>query len=203
MRTSTFKAINGNYKISNIKVTGANGDGTDTIQKINADGSWGALYYYYTLEGSGWLEDGWYLSDGATPVSDSDTIDVGEAFIVNAGSNFEFNFAGQVIAGNPVIDVHTGYSIIGNPTPARVKLRDITVSAVTGAGSDTAQKINADGTWGSLYYYLTLEGSGWLEDGWYKEDGSTPVSDEDFLEAGESMMFNIASGATLTFPAVM
>lgn len=203
MKTSTFKAINGSYKISDIKATGAKGDGTDTIQKINADGSWGDLYYYYTMDGSGWLEDGWYLSDGATPVSDSDIIGIGEAFIVSAGSDFEFTFAGQVITGKPEITVQTGYSIIGNPTPTRVNLNDIKVSNATGAGSDTAQKINADGTWGNLYYYLTLDGSGWLEDGWYKEDGSTPVSDEDFLEAGESMMFNTASDVTLTFPAVL
>lgn len=203
MRTSTFKAINGSYKISDIKVTGAVGAGSDTIQKINADGSWGDLYYYFTLDGSGWLEDGWYLSDGATPVSDTDVIGVGEAFIVTAGSDFSFTFSGEVIPGQPTVEVDVGYSIIGNPTPVPVKLSDIAVSGIVGAGGDTAQKINADGSWGELYYYFTMEGSGWLEDGWYLSDGATPVSDTDKLEAGESMIFNTQSGATLKFPKVL
>ncbi len=92
MRTSTFKAINGSYKISDIVVTGAVGAGSDFIQKINADGTWGDLYYYYTMAGSGWLEDGWYLSDGATPVSDDDVLAAGESVIVTSSSGLTATF---------------------------------------------------------------------------------------------------------------
>ena len=203
MRTSTFKALNGKYKISDIQVKNAEGAGGDTIQVINTDGSWGNLYYYYTMEGSGWLEDGWYQSDGATPVTDEDAIDVGEAFIVTAATSLSFTFAGQVVEGKPEIPVPVGYSIIGNPTPVTVKLNDIAVSNATGAGGDTAQKINADGSWGDLYYYYTMDGSGWLEDGWYESDGATPVSDDAVLAAGESMIFSSDAGMTLTFPKAL
>ena len=203
MRTSTFKAINGSYKISDIKVTGAAGAGGDVIQKINADGSWGDLYYYYTIDGSGWLEDGWYLSDGATPVSDDDTIGVGEAFMVTSSSDFTFTFAGQVIDTNPEIDIPSGFSMIGNPTPVTVKISQITVTGADGAGGDVIQKINADGSWGDMYYYYTMDGSGWLEDGWYLSDGATPVSDEDVLSAGESIMFTSSSGLKVTFPKAL
>ena len=200
MRASTFKAINGSYKISDIKVAGAEGAGSDFIQKINADGSWGDLYYYYTMSGSGWLDDGWYLSDGATPVSDTDIIGIGEAFMVTSSSGMTFTFAGQVLDTNPEIDVPAGFSMIGNPTPVTVKLSQIAVTGADGAGSDFIQKINADGSWGDLYYYYTMSGSGWLDDGWYLSDGATPVSDADVLEAGESVIFTSSSGLKATFP---
>ena len=203
MRTSTFKALNGSYKISDIKVTGAEGAGSDSIQKINADGSWGDMYYYYTLDGSGWLEDGWYLEDGVTPVSDTDVIGVGEAFMVTSASNISFTFAGEVMNTNPEVDVPAGFSMVGNPTPVTVKISQITVTGADGAGSDSIQKINADGSWGDMYYYYTLDGSGWLEDGWYLEDGATPVSDTDVLEAGESIMFTSSSGLKATFPKAL
>jgi len=203
MRTSTFLAINGSYKISDIKVSGAEGAGADGIQKINADGSWGDLYYYYTMDGSGWLEDGWYLSDGVTPVSDSDIIDVGEAFMVTSSSGMSFTFAGQVADTNPEVNVPAGFSMVGNPTPVTVKISQISVTGADGAGADGIQKINADGSWGDLYYYYTLDGSGWLEDGWYLSDGATPVSDDDVLAAGESVMFTSSSGLKATFPKAL
>ena len=203
MRTSTFKAINGSYKISDIKVAGAEGAGSDSIQKINADGSWGDMYYYYTLDGSGWLEDGWYLEDGVTPVSDTDVIGVGEAFMVTSASDISFTFAGEVMNSNPEVDVPAGFSMVGNPTPVTVKISQIGVTGADGAGSDSIQKINADGSWGDMYYYYTLDGSGWLEDGWYLEDGATPVSDTDVLEAGESIMFTSSSGLKATFPKAL
>ncbi len=203
MRTSTFKAINGSYKISDIVVTGAVGAGSDFIQKINADGTWGDLYYYYTMAGSGWLEDGWYLSDGATPVSDTDIINVGEAFMVTSAGDISFTFAGAVMNTNPVIDVPAGFSMVGNPTPITVKISQIAVEGADGAGSDFIQKINADGTWGDLYYYYTMAGSGWLEDGWYLSDGATPVSDDDVLAAGESVIVTSSSGLTATFPKAL
>ena len=204
MRTATFKAINGNYKISDMKVTGALGAGGDYAQKINADGTWGDMYYYFTLDGSGWLEDGWYKDDAGTAVTDADVLEVGEAMIFTAAGDFTIQFAGQVISGQPTITVPTGSSIIGNPTHANsVKISDLTVTGALGAGGDYAQKINEDGTWGDMYYYFTLDGSGWLEDGWYKDDAGTVVTDADVLNAGESMIFTAAGEFTLKFPAVL
>ena len=45
MRTATFKAISGDYKISDIKVEGAVGAGNEYGQLINSDGTWGNTYF--------------------------------------------------------------------------------------------------------------------------------------------------------------
>ena len=85
------------------------------------------------------------------------------------------------------------------------KISDIKVSdTVVGGGNDMIQKINADGSWGDLYYYLTLAGTGYVEDGWYKDDyGGEAVTDSDVLAPGESVMFSAVSGLNLTFPAAL
>ncbi len=55
----------------------------------------------------------------------------------------------------------------------------------------------------TCYYYMTLEGSGWLEDGWYKSDSATPVDAADILTAGDAFFVTAASDLTLTFPAAL
>ena len=207
MRAATFEAINGDYKISEIKVSDdIQGGGSDYVQKINADGTWGDVYFYLTMNGTGYVEDGWYKDDfGGTPVTDKDVLRKGEAVIVTSASQFAFTFSGQIPASTSTIAIPTGFSMVGNPTPAAVKIGSIVVSeAVHGGGSDYAQKINADGTWGDVYFYLTMNGTGYVEDGWYKDDfGGTPVTDEDVLEAGESMIFTSAGDFSVTFPACL
>ena len=203
MRLPTFKAISGDFKISDIKVAGAFGAGGDSVQKVNADGSWGDMYYYLTMDGTGWLEDGWYKADQSTPVDDSDVIGVGEALFVSAGSDMTFTYSGEVLSGKPVVTVGIGYSMVGNPTPIQVKLSEIKVAGAFGAGGDSVQKVNADGSWGDMYYYLTMDGTGWLEDGWYKADQSTPVDDSDVLDVGDGVFISSGSDLTLTFPAAL
>ena len=161
------------------------------------------MYYYLTMEGTGWLEDGWYKEDQATPVDDSDVVKIGEALFVSVDSDISFTFAGQVIKGEPVISAPTGYSMIGNPTPAQIKISKIKVSGAQGAGGDSIQKVEANGQWGAMYYYLTMEGTGWLEDGWYKEDQATPVDDSDVLAAGEGLFVSTDSNIAITFPAAL
>ena len=203
MRTVTFKAIDGDYKISDLIVTGAVGAGGDYAQKINADGTWGDQYYYFTMEGSFWLEDGWYKDDAGTAVTDDDVLKVGEALIFTAAADVSIQCAGQVLKGATSLTVPAGSSIIGNPLPVSVKINEITVAGAVGAGGDYAQKINANGTWGDQYYYFTMEGSYWLEDGWYKDDAGTAVLDTDILAPGESMIFTSAGGMSLTIPAAL
>ena len=138
-----------------------------------------------------------------TPVDDEDVIGIGEGIMITAASDFTVTFAGEVVAGAPTVVAPAGFSMIGCPTPSSVKIADILVKNALGMGTDSAQKVNADGSWGSMYYYNTLEGSGWLADGWYKEDGMTPVDDDDVLAAGESLMISAAQEMKLTFPAVI
>lgn len=205
MRTATFKALSGNYKISDIKVAGALGFGTDYAYKINADGSWGQGYFYLTMDGTGYLEDGWYKDEfGDVAVTDEDTLTFGEAFIVTASADLDMTYAGQVVAGQPAVSVPQGSSIVGNPTPVEVKLSEISVAGALGFGTDYAYKINADGSWGQGYFYLTMDGTGYLEDGWYKDEfGDNPVDATDVLAPGESMIFTASSDLTLTFPTVL
>jgi len=93
MRTATFKAISGDYKISDIKVNGALGGGTDYAQKINADGSWGDMYFYLTMDGTGYVEDGWYKDDfGGEAVTDADTLEAGESMIFTAAADLTLSF---------------------------------------------------------------------------------------------------------------
>ncbi len=203
MRVATFKAITGNYKISDIGVTGAAGAGGESVQKVNANGTWGTMYCYLTMEGTGWLEDGWYKEDQVTPVDDTDVIGEGEALFVNATSDIVLTYSGQVISGKPMVPVSTGKSMVGNPTPKQIKISEIEVIGAVGAGGESVQKVNANGTWGAMYCYLTMEGTGWLEDGWYKEDQVTPVDDTDLLDAGDALFVSVTSEVTLTFPAVL
>jgi len=207
MRGSTFKAISGSYKISDIAVLGEDigGAGNDYAQKINADGSWGDVYYYLTDDGAG-VEDGWYKDVfGDEAVTDADVIAVGESLFVTAASTLTFKFAGEVIAGKPEFVIETGFSMFGNPTPVTsTKISDIEVSGdIGGAGNDYIQKINADGSWGDIYYYLTDDGAG-VEDGWYKDVfGDEAVTDADVLGEGESVFATAAGDLTLKFPAVL
>lgn len=203
MRVPTFKAISGDFKVSDIKVTGATGSGNDSIQKVEANGQWGAVYYYLTMDGTGWLEDGWYKEDQMTPVDDTDVLGIGEAFFVSAGSNMSFTYAGQVLEGKPVVQAPAGYSMVGNPTPIQIKISQIEIAGATGSGNDSVQKVEANGQWGAVYYYLTMDGTGWLDDGWYKEDQMTPVDDDDILTAGDGLFLSAGSNLTLTFPAAL
>ncbi len=204
MRVATFTAISGDFKISDIKVEGAGGSGGESLQKIESNGQWGEMYYYLTMDGTGWLEDGWYKEDQATPVDDTDVVSVGEALFVSSGSDITFTYSGQVLSGKPAVAVSAGYSMVGNPTPAsEIKISDIEVTGAGGSGGESLQRIGTDGQWGAMYYYMTVDGTGWLEDGWYKEDQATPVDDTDVLSAGDALFVSASSNLTLTFPAAL
>ena len=163
------------------------------------------MYFYLTMDGTGYVEDGWYKDDyGGEAVTDNDVLTFGEAFQITASSDFTVTYAGQVVAGQPAVSVPQGSSMVGNPTPVDAKLSEIVVTGAAGGGMDYAQKINADGSWGDMYFYLTMDGTGYVEDGWYKDDyGGEAVASTDALAAGESFQFTASSALTLTFPTVL
>ncbi len=202
MRTATFKAISGDYKISDIKVEGAAGAGNEYGSLINEDGTWGNTYYYLT-EDEVLVPDGWYKDmTGDEPVTDEDVLAVGQAFIFTSDSDITFTYAGQVIT-QPSYSVPAGSSIVGNPTPVTMKISDITVEGAAGAGNEYGSMINEDGTWGNTYYYLT-EDEVLVPNGWYKDmTGDEPVTDADVLAPSDSMIFTSDSDLTFTFPAVL
>ena len=202
MKTATFKAISGDYKISDIGVEGAGGVGNEYGQLINEDGTWGNTYYYL-VEDEMFVPDGWYKdSTGEEPVTDEDVLTVGQAFIFTSDSDITFTYAGQVIA-RPTYEVPAGSSIVGNPSPVAVKVSEIAVEGAGGVGNEYGQLINEDGTWGNTYYYL-VEDEMFVPDGWYKDStGEEPVTDEDVLSPADAMIFTSDSDLTFTFPAVL
>ena len=207
MRAATFKAISGNYKISDIKVAGDGiGYGDEYGQVVNEDGTWGDTYYYL-VEDSGAEADGWYKNDptGSEPVTDEDVINIGQAFFFSSSADITLTYAGQVISGSPVVAVPAGYSMVGNPTPVTAKISSLTVDGDgIGYGDEYGQVVNPDGSWGDTYYYL-VEDSGAEANGWYKNDptGSEPVTDEDVIGAGDSLFFSASAELTITFPSVL
>lgn len=202
MRAATFKAISGDYKISDIGVEGAAGAGAEYGYLINEDGSWGNVYFFLT-EDEAFVPTGWYKDMGGDePVTDEDVLKVGQAFLFASDSDITFTYAGQVIE-SPTYDVPAGYSIIGNPTPVNVKVGDIAVEGAAGAGAEYGYLINPDGSWGNSYFYLT-EDESFVPTGWYKDmGGDEPVTDEDVLTPSDSVIFNSDSDLTFTFPAVL
>ena len=205
MRAATFKALSGNYKVGDIAVKGDDiGYGDEYGQVVNADGTWGDTYYYLT-EDSGAPANGWYKDMfGDEPVTEIDALEVGQAFFFSSSAEITMTYSGEVISGNPTIPLNTGYSMLGNPTPVAAKLSEITVDGTDiGYGDEYGQVVNADGTWGDTYYYLT-EDSGAPANGWYKDMfGDEPVTDEDTIPAGDSLFFSSSADVTVTFPAVL
>ena len=203
MYTSCFKALDGDYKIGDIKVEGANGMGGDTAQLVETDGSWGQMYYYLTDDGS-FVPDGWYKDMfGGEPVTDADLLTTGQSLFLTMDSDTTMTVAGQVLKGQPTVDAAAGFSMVGNPIPVTVKFSEITVTGANGMGGDTAQRVLADGSWGQMYYYLTDDGS-FVPDGWYKDMfGGEPVTNEDTLGPGEGVFVTTDADITITFPAAL
>jgi len=92
MRTATFKAISGDYKISDIGVEGAAGAGNEFGSLINEDGTWGNIYYYLTEEEC-FVPTGWYKDvGGGEPVTDEDILLPADSMIFTSDSDLTFTF---------------------------------------------------------------------------------------------------------------
>ncbi len=209
MRTATFRAVSGEaYKLNDIKVTGEaiGGYGDVYVQRCDAEGAWGGMYYWLTMNGAG-VEDGWYLDGmGVEPVGDDVVLNEGEGlFLTSTDSSLNLVVSGAVAKGQVPVNCPLGFAMIGNPTPVTTSLNLVTVSgeALGGYGDVYIQKCDEEGAWGGMYYWLTLNGAG-VEDGWYMDGmGVEPVSGVN-LEPGESVFVSSTDSELLfTFPAVL
>ena len=202
---SFLTANGGEYLVSDIKVEGAGGAGDVSMQNMNSDGTWSDItYYYLTLDGTGYVEDGWYRDiDGNEPVDETDTFKFGYGISFTSNDNdLTLTYSGSVAKGAPVVEWTQGDGYLGNPTPVTQYIGDILIEGAGGSGDVSCQKMLPNGTWADVcYYYLTLDGTGYVEDGWYRDiDGNEPVDETDFLAAGEAISFTSNyNDLTITF----
>ena len=92
MRAATFKAISGDYKISDIGVEGAGGVGNEYGQLVNTDGTWGNVYYFLT-EDEMFVPTGWYKDMlGDEPVTDEDVLEPAGSMFFAADSDLTVTF---------------------------------------------------------------------------------------------------------------
>ena len=95
MIASSFIPVEGgDFKISDIQVTGAGGYGDVSMQGMESDGSFNENHYYYlTMDGIG-VEDGWYRDiDGSDPIDETDYLAPGEAFCFHADTDVTIAFS--------------------------------------------------------------------------------------------------------------
>ena len=200
MVTPVFKDLGGqtvDYPISKIVPIGENilGTGDVSIQLMNASGTWGNQYFWYT-ENMGFTP-GWY--DGSFSPAD-ETLPAGQAIMVSCDpEDVQFLVLGEVELEEASIEVENGWEMFGNNTPVTIHLDDIepTGENILGTGDIAIQFMNASGTWGNQYFWYT-ENMG-LTPGWY--DGSFSPADET-LDAGQAIMLSCdAADTSFTMPS--
>ena len=210
MRAPTFKAVGGaGYDLTKIAVEGADGSADVCAQTISAAGEWDGEYYYLTVDGMGVPEDGWYkdvLGDEAVAEDEVVLPPGGALFVDSQNNDLTLKVAGEVPSGDLDLDVPAGSSQVGNALPADVDLTAITVTGAEGSGDVCAQSISAEGDWDGEYYYMTVDGAGVPEDGWYKDAGggeAVEVGDV-VLAPGEALFIDSAyNDLVFTLPAVL
>ena len=203
MATPTFKVIQGGgYKLGDISVAGAQGYGDFYGQMINADGSWGATYYYLTEDMTG-APDGWYADSWGETSADAVEVPYGSGlFITSTDGTVELTVSGLVPAGKQTITIPVGFSQVGNSLPVGISLSSIEVSGAQGYGDFYCQAINSDGSWGDTYYYLTEDMTG-APNGWYVDSWGETAADVT-VQSGEAFFFTSTDGdCTITLPAVL
>ena len=210
MRTPTFKAVGGSgYDLTAIKVVGSEGAGDVCAQTISAEGEWDGEYYYMTVDGAGVPEDGWYKDIGGGEAVEAAEVILpagGALFVDSQYNDLSLQVAGEVPVGNLELDVPAGSSQVGNALPSPVDLTAIVVAGSEGAGDVCAQSISAEGEWDGEYYYMTVDGAGVPEDGWYKDIGGDEAveAEEVILAPGEALFVDSQyNDLVFTLPAVL
>ena len=158
------------------------------IQKMDNGGAYLQLYVYRANKG-GWCKGLTLQSRGAVTFAN------GEAMCINntSGAEIQLQVSGQVVLEPWSAELGTGYSLIGNMTPAQIDIQDIvpydldgnviTTPAVVGI-----QKMDSTGAYLQLYVYRANKG-GWCKGLTYQAPGTIT------FEPGESACLNNTSGA--------
>ena len=214
--TATFKNIaDGDIDLNTLVAAKADGTafatsgrtgtcaGKISIQKLSSDGSYGAVYAYYSTK----TPIGWY--DNATGLAVANgavTFANGEGFAIYNGltesATVLTSGAVDLVCKNAIA---TGYSIMGNSTPVSIDLTsvkclksdgtDFATSGRTGtcAGKISIQKLSADGSYGTVYaFYSTKSPAGWYDN----STGTAVAAGDVVLPAGTAFALNNTLGET-------
>lgn len=168
-------------------------DFENSIQFINADGTWGVQAQYWANYG-GWFD----VLDGDNDINDT-VLPKGGAYYVYATAAATFQCAGEIGLTSFDVTIPAGSSQIGNAIPTALTLGDITASTSFDAETDfenSIQFINPDGTWGVQAQYWGNYG------GWFDVlDGDNDINATPLTESSAFYVYATAD-ATLTFPAI-
>lgn len=194
--TVTFKEVSGgNYDIQGIVPYTADGaivtaNNRVAIQKMGADGGYLTVYNYRNARG-GWCQGSTYLGTDAVLFAD------GEAMCINntTGADIKFQVSGAVELSPQSSALGTGYSLVGNMTPATIDIQDIVPrdaegNVITANNRVSIQKMGTDGGYLTVYNYRSARG-GWCQGSTYV--GTSAVT----FAPGESFCLNNTTGSTV------
>ena len=207
MYTVTFKQIGANsFDIRNIVICNAEGtvmdDSTSALRSRNKilvqklDATTGSLYEdTYSFHS----RNGWLVLGGEALTPNQVTLGNAEGLYINNGhdSAMKLRVSGEVVLTPISTSLPSGYSIVGNMTPATVDVKDIKIlnpdgveyddstSALRSRNKVLVQKL--DSATGSLYEttYSFHSRNGWLVLG-----GDPLIANQVTLAPGESLYVN-------------
>lgn len=205
MVTPSFVNVDGtDYAIDNLTLIGVN-DMDASVQVVNEDGSWGTQGFWLNeAEYDGVVYPAGWFTDASGETAANITLKPGQAvFFKTTASAASVQSAGQV-SGNVTMNLATGYSMIGNTTPANMPIDSITLVGVNDMDA-SVQVVNADGSWGTQGFWLNeteydgvVYPAGWFTDA----SGETPANIT--LTPGQSVFFKTtATGAKATIPSAL
>jgi hypothetical protein len=193
--TVTFKNVdNGEYDLQNI-VPYQNGaiyavNNKVVVQKMDTAGAYLQTYNYRQGKG-GWCKSLTFVGNGVVTFKD------GEAMCVNntTGAPIQLQVSGQVSLEPWSYEIPTGYSLIGNMTPAEIDMQDIIPYDLNGQviavnNKVVIQKMDSTGAYLQTYNYRQGKG-GWCKSLTYAGTGVLVFA------PGEAACINNQTGAPI------
>lgn len=163
------------------------------VRKIDSEGAYGDQYYYISVGNKGWSDV------NGTAISRGDMLlKKGEGLIVyfkkTGATTCLFQYSGEVEINDTSSVLATGYNFTGNTTPVNVDLKDVQVKKLNGSEWETSpagiakgqlyiRKIDSEGAYGDMYYYISVGSKGWSD-----KDGNAISKESFILNPGEGVI---------------
>ena len=198
LQTPTFTDIGvDSYDLANFKFVDGAGDGTETIQVLDASGVNNETWAWLTAANSG-MPDGWYDFNTWAPIVAS--IVPGDGYLMNVSADVDVQFAGQVKKGKTTVTIPAGFFIAGNCTPSPVSIQSLKLVNAAGDGTETIQVLDATGVNNETWAWLTEANSG-LPDGWYDFNTWEPIVAT--IAPGEAFLMNVSADVDMEVPSAL